>query len=377
MQFIDTLPCAAMRRTQDGYLVATPRVARTGIQFYSGREIDPDNLHGLRDKENIAVYRPPEEVFSPAALASYAHRPVTNNHPPEMVDSQNWKQYVIGQTGDEITRDGETVRVPLVLMDEAAISDVLAGKRELSMGYSAELVFADGTTPEGETFKAKQTNLRMNHLAVVAAARGGSSLTLGDEKTSLKHERKRLMKKVKLTDGLLVEVSEEDAVKLKAAIELMQKQILEAEARAETARVEATALQAQVEELSQEAARRDVAAEEHEQNTEESEAFDTRVAARAELIARARLVDARVKTFGLADHEIRHAVVAAKLGATAIHNKPQSYIDARFDILAEDALKTAESALALRAGLVRPASLADAATAEKQAHAAMVARFNR
>ncbi len=50
-----------------------------------------------------------------------------------------------------------------------------------------------------------------------------------------------------------------------------------------------------------------------------------------------------MKTEGLADAEIRKAVVAAKLGDAAIAGKPEAYIDARFDILVEDAKKAAGS----------------------------------
>jgi hypothetical protein len=37
---------------------------------------------------------------------------VTNDHPPEIVPADNWKNDV-GQTGDEITGEGIFIRVPL------------------------------------------------------------------------------------------------------------------------------------------------------------------------------------------------------------------------------------------------------------------------
>ncbi|MHC2297861.1 hypothetical protein ACVJBD_002067 [Rhizobium mongolense] len=37
---------------------------------------------------------------------------MTNDHSPEMVPADNWKNYV-GQTGDEITGEGIFIRVPL------------------------------------------------------------------------------------------------------------------------------------------------------------------------------------------------------------------------------------------------------------------------
>lgn len=165
---------ANLRYTTDGYLVAYPRVARSGIQLYKGYEVGRDDL------ESVRIYRPSDEVFSPDSLHSYAHRPVTNNHPPVPVNSKNWRKYVVGSTGDEVLRDGQFVRVPTVLMDSDVISDYKDGKRQLSLGYTMDLVWGAGVTDDGEKYDAKQTNIRANHLAIVSAARGGPMLKIGD-----------------------------------------------------------------------------------------------------------------------------------------------------------------------------------------------------
>ena len=166
---------AGIRRTKDGYLVAAPRVARTGIQVYGGAEV------GRQDLDRVRVYRPEAEVFDKAALATIAHRPITNDHPSEPVTADNWRKYAVGQVDGNVARDGEFVRVPMVVMDGPTIADVEAGKRELSLGYSADLVWRTGVTDSGEEFDAVQTNIRVNHLAIVDAARGGPKLKIGDE----------------------------------------------------------------------------------------------------------------------------------------------------------------------------------------------------
>jgi|GEM_PF-487727 len=165
-----------IRRTQDGYLIADARIARTGIQLYNGEEL------GRPDLGMVRVYRAPNEVFSRRAMHSLAGKPVTLNHPPKMVDSANWDKYAIGHIGEDVTRDGETVRVPMMIMDGKAIRAYERdGVKELSVGYSTELKWGHGTTPEGEIYDAKQTAIRANHLAVVPAARGGSRLRIGDD----------------------------------------------------------------------------------------------------------------------------------------------------------------------------------------------------
>ncbi|GES45816.1 hypothetical protein RsS62_50680 [Rhizobium dioscoreae] len=91
MNFTDTVTVAGTRRTGDGYLVADARIARTGIQTYAGAEI------GKPEMPTVRIYRPGGEVFSEDTLKSAAHRPVTNEHPPEMVTSENWKKYAVGE----------------------------------------------------------------------------------------------------------------------------------------------------------------------------------------------------------------------------------------------------------------------------------------
>lgn len=178
VQLTDSFVMDAVRKTKDGYLVANARIARTGVQLYNGAEI------GRPDLDVVRVYRPPSEVFNKQAMHSLAHKPVTLLHPPVMVDAANWDKYAVGHTGDEVTRDGECVRVPMVIMDAQAIKAFEKhGVKELSVGYSTDLKWGQGKTPSGEVYDAKQTAIRGNHLAVVPAARGGSRLSLGDDRT--------------------------------------------------------------------------------------------------------------------------------------------------------------------------------------------------
>lgn len=175
MMLYDTLALDGVRRTADGYLAAFARIARTGIQEYKGSEV------GRPDMKTVRIYRPPNEVFAPDALKSFAHRPVTLTHPTTPVTAKNWKRYAGGQTGAEVVRDGEFVRVPMVMMDQRLIDAYeKRGVKELSMGYSTELLWDAGTTPDGQAYDAVQTEIRGNHLAVVPVARGGDQLRIGD-----------------------------------------------------------------------------------------------------------------------------------------------------------------------------------------------------
>lgn len=183
-----------VRFLDDGRMTAMPRVARTGIQLYLGREI------GLKDDDAnkvVRVYRPDAEVFDAASMTSFTHKAVTNDHPPESVDASNFRKYAVGWTGDEVARDGECFRVPMMVADAQAVADYKAGKRELSNGYSCEIVMGDGVSPKGEAYDAQMFKIRGNHVAIVDAARGGKDLRIGD------HDEEQTMSDKALTTLLI------------------------------------------------------------------------------------------------------------------------------------------------------------------------------
>lgn len=325
MRFYDTVKLTGVRITDDGYLVGDAPVARTGVQVYAGHEL------GMPDKPIIRLYRPPEEVFSQDSMRSYAHRPVTVGHPQDKVTADNWKDVAAGQTGDEVVRDGDLVRVPLVLMDAAAIRKHGAGVRELSMGYDAEVEFVDGTSPEGEPYDAIQRNLRMNHLALVARARGGDRLRLGDDTddggSTMTTDAQKL--RTVTLDGLPVETTDAGAKaieRLLADIQSFEAKLADAEA------AHAKALEAKDAEI----AKLDAQIDDLKSKILTDAQLDERAQARADLLSSARRV-ADIDYSGKSDDEVRRLAVAAKLGDQAVADRSDAYINARFDILLEDA----------------------------------------
>lgn len=326
MMLNDAVDVSKPRLTRDGYLAAEAHVARTGIQVYLAGELGMDG----DPNRQIRVYRPPEEVFAADAMASYAFRPVTVDHPPQMVDAKNWKEFARGQTGSDVLRDGEFVRVPLVLMDETAIKDWEAGKRELSMGYEMDLEVKDGTTPEGEQYDAVQRNLRMNHLALVARARGGSQLKLGDNTLPTEEPA---MPEVKLTtvtvDGLSVETTDAGA----QAISKLSKDLTKANDDLDKAK---STHQTEIAAKDAELAKRDAEIDKLKGSQISDADLDRMVKERGDLIATAKSIADKDYT-GQSAEDIRKTAVTAVLGADAVDGKSAEYIEARFDILAEDA----------------------------------------
>lgn len=164
------------RRTPEGFLHIKARIGRAGLQDYKAREIGgPPNA---APETPVRVYRPPEEVFDAASLASFAGKPVTLDHPPAMVDSGNWKSVAVGHSGAAVARDGDHVATELVITDRSAVAKAEGGS-ELSNGYWADFDFTPGLTPEGEPYDAVQRNIRGNHIALVDQGRCGPSCTVG------------------------------------------------------------------------------------------------------------------------------------------------------------------------------------------------------
>jgi hypothetical protein len=361
----DTLTVDTVKRTREGYLVADARAARIGIQEYSGREVDPDGSLGLRDKTVVRVLRPESEVFHKDAIASFSTIAVTNDHPPEAVTSDNWRKYGVGETGDEILRDGKFMRVPLAIRDAAAIRAFEGGKQELSCGYTCDVDPTGGTTDDGLQYDAVQRNIRGNHVALVARGRAGPEVRIGDENP--------MTLKTITVDGIPVEVTDAAAT----VIATLQGRIATADtARATADAAHATALAARDGQL----ATKDAEIERLTKLVLSDTALDDRVAARADLIGKAKTItgDANFVTKGLSDAAIRKAVVLAKVPTLAA-DASQTYIDARFDILAEGVTTdTGPNVLADAVRQIKPT--ADAKMAAEEAHkkrkAEMAAAWN-
>ena len=205
MRFIDRAPVSGIRRTDDGYAVAEVPVARTGIQDYAGYEV------GRPDLTTVSVYRPPETVFADDYLASMAHKPVTDDHPANAVTADNWDGIAKGWTGETIRKDEARglVFVPMLMADAGLISKLEKGKREVSVGYTCELVWGDGIAPDGARYQAMQTNARVNHVAVVDRGRAGHTCRVGDNWQPIDDNKEPVVATKTITfDGLPVETTD-------------------------------------------------------------------------------------------------------------------------------------------------------------------------
>lgn len=156
----------SVKRDENGFVTVKAPVTRVGIFKYLNH-----------DGSTRLEFRPPEEVFNQDSYKSLALKPVTNDHPADMLNSKNAGKHIVGSTGDLIVRedvDGvPTLVASFSVIDAQTIAELDAGKRELSCGYDCELEYTPGEY-QGQKYDCIQRNIRYNHLAIVAKGRAGS-----------------------------------------------------------------------------------------------------------------------------------------------------------------------------------------------------------
>ena len=218
MYFADALTLDAGRPVTGGFVAYRAKAARVGHYEYSGRDVDPENKFGLRDQASVKVARYSEDVHDPKSAHSFIGKPITDDHPRDAVTRDNWRDHARGTVMGAKWEEGGYLAFDLMLTDGAAIDKVAAGKRELSNGYSCDLVHGEFTATDGVACQFKQTNIRGNHVAIVDRGRAGSECAIRDVAPcsdaprsifdSLNTQEKPV--KTMLIDGLTVDVSNAD-----------------------------------------------------------------------------------------------------------------------------------------------------------------------
>lgn len=328
VNFTDSVKLAGVKVTQEGYLIADAFAVRTGIQTYLGSEV------GRPDLQTVAVYRSEGEVFSRDSVQSFSHVPVTLDHPQEAVTKDNWKDLARGEASSEVMRDGERLRIPLIVKDAQAIQAITGGKRELSAGYACDLDWTGGTTPQGLKYDAAQVNIRANHIAIVDRGRAGAEFRIGDNAINwgpapiTKDEGPKM--KTMLVDGIPVEVTDATQTVIAKLIAdrdgalSAKASVVEASTAAIAAKdAEIGTLKVEVKKLTD--------------AVPSGASLDKLVADRAALVTVASQIVKDFKPTGLTDADIRKAVVTAKLGDELTKDASEAEISGMFKAIAKDA----------------------------------------
>lgn len=367
IKFTDRVSVGELKETREGYLVATARVARTGVQLYLASELgDVARDAGFKPGDVVRVYRHADEVFAKDSLASITRLPVTVDHPAEEVTAANWQQLAVGEVGDAYATEPEWIVVNPMIKDAGAAKAARTTHQEISMGYSAAIVPArDGLEADFE-----QRGIRYNHLALVPKGRAGEMARIGDSwgaspvqdfqpgiSPKSKGGLMPDMKTVVLGDKA-VQVADTDVALIEQYKTDMARKLTDAESK------HAAAIAAKDEDIGK--LRADLATAQAAANID----VDSLVAARTELVGQVKAMDASIDPKGKTDAELRKAAVLAKLGDSIVKDASDAEITGMFKALAKDAATTNPVAAALRHGVVNVGdaqSLADKALATANA----------
>lgn len=327
-KFLDKATVGGVKETKEGYLVATSRVARTGVQEYLAKELG--DIAADRDPNSVVrVYRHADQVFHKDSLASITRLPVTIGHPEEDVTADNWAKLAVGEIGDAYSTEPEWIVVNPMLKDADAVKAARTTHPELSMGYSANIVKArDGLDADFEV-----TDIRYNHIALVPKARAGEKARIGDNWGVIPIDDSKPgvlptteggqmaeLKTVVLGDSA-VQVAVADAAAIDKFKAEAAKALKDAKALTDSKDEEIGKLKAELVKA-QDAAKIDV---------------DALVAARTELVAQVKAIDSAIEVAGKSDAALRSEAVAKKLGDAAVAGVSEAEVKGMFKVLAKDA----------------------------------------
>lgn len=178
-------------RTPQGGIKVPANLTRVGVLLYR----EPG---GAIRRE----FRPPDEVFSTDSLATLAHAPVTDGHPPGPVTPENFKAVSVGHVAEDVRPNGQHVSSNLLIQDAPVIAKIDASElKELSCGYVCDLDETPGIW-QGEPYDAVQRNIRYNHVALGPSGwgRAGASVSLRlDARDAIQIEREPMKDRI---DGI-------------------------------------------------------------------------------------------------------------------------------------------------------------------------------
>jgi hypothetical protein len=196
-----------LTKTPEGFLIChSVPIGRLGTQDYLANEI------GLDSAGQVTVLREEGEVFAPAAVASFEGKPFTDEHPFDMVTTENVGSHLKGMVHNVHRGSGNDknmLMADIVIYDKEMIRQVERGKREVSCGYYCEY--------EGlGSGRFKQASIRGNHVALVERGRAGKAVAIKDSISEDERRKRMSAKKEKIMaamDSIADVIAEEEGVK--------------------------------------------------------------------------------------------------------------------------------------------------------------------
>lgn len=344
----DTAPISSIHSDpQTGFLYAkNVPIARTGVFPY----LKSDGAVSWEAKL-------PTELLADSTVESANGKPVTNDHPDELVTKDNAGKYMKGFTMSNAHTDGDTIRVDMEITDSDLIKAIQGGKQELSIGFQTDVEPVSGEY-DGMHYDSVQKSIEINHVAVVERGRAGHNIRItGDSaamvedyvpQTGKKGPEMADYTKVYLGDSS-VTVLDSDAEKVTKANQDLQsakganadkdKQIADlkkqiADLEAKLADLQGNKEDADKAKAEADSADKTIAALQEKLKSFEGDAFDKKVAERLELIEAVKPYLGDSYDFsGKSERDIKLDSIKADDADFDAEGKSDTYINAYFDAM--------------------------------------------
>lgn len=321
--FQDKLNIPTQRKFKDsGQMIAPCSIARTGVMSYLAKECGD----AFKDRDPMSIVKIAtlaEDLFCKDSIESYRSAPITVGHPEDDVTTENSKDLVKGMLEGLPLRDGELLSATLVLNDADAISITKQSDSQLSSGHTARLVLCDAAVTG---YDAKKTHIRCNHVAIVSRGRAGADIRIADADAVAGEV---FVEPVFDAEGNVVKPVEVPAAVVPAVVvEPVAAAVVEPVA---VALGDAAALAIEVAQLTVKL--EDAQAE---IKTLKLIDIDTLVQERLELVSNVLKLADGIVVVGKSAMELKREVVA-KCRDSDMTGKSDAYIEARYEVLLEDA----------------------------------------
>lgn len=190
----------------DGRLhVAMSNISKANVSPYYGHEIPNFAELGLDPSKVYRLWRDPAELEKGAA--TFRNLPILRRHIKVSADDPS-KEDVVGSIGSDVEFVDPYLQSSLCIWDAEAIAGVESGQlEELSPAYRYVADMTPGTTPGGEAYDGRMTDIQGNHLATVEKGRTGPDVVVADQNPFTNKQEAPDMKLTKLGLALKLALS--------------------------------------------------------------------------------------------------------------------------------------------------------------------------
>lgn len=327
MKFYDRAELGKYTETPEGYLHGEFPITRPGVFPY------------MRNGGSVSqVAKLPDEVFSKETIESANNKPLTNDHPNVGVDVRNFKALSVGMTDSDAHVEDNKLVVGATITDPDMIAQVKSGKRELSIGFNADVPTESGEYG-GSQYDAAQRNIKINHIAIVDRGRAGHGISIHDSAAFVMDDDSNIQGGTKMAtmiidnqsfeaDQRVIDAANDTKKQLVAAEALvakLKKQLAGSEDTAASSKKEADSLKGERDALKTQL-------KDAQDKQLDQDALDKRIDARLALqTSAARFVGDSFDFKGKTDREVKVAAIKTTNDAFDEKDKSDDYINAFYD----------------------------------------------